>query len=76
MLGFEESAAIHEYFKNAGFIDAKGKVQDKLRTALKEGTLTLPDAHASHLPQIKEVLRKIAGRLDIKNADAARNRQS
>lgn len=69
MLGFEESTAIHEYLKNADFIDAKGKVQDKLRTALKDGTLTVPDAHAAHLPQIKEVLRKIAGRLDIKNAD-------
>ncbi|RSB40958.1 restriction endonuclease subunit R [Brevundimonas sp. 357] len=69
MLGFEESAAIHEYLKNADFIDAKGKVQDKLRTALKNRTLTVPDEHAAHLPQIEEVLRKIAGRLDIKNAD-------
>ena len=69
MLGFEESAAIHEYLKGADFIDAKGKVQDKLRMALKDGTLTVPDEHAAHLPQIKEVLRKIAGKLDIKNAD-------
>lgn len=69
MLGFDESAAIHEYLKNADFIDAKGKVQDKLRKALKEGTLTVPDQHAEHLAQIKEVLRKIAGKLDIKNAD-------
>lgn len=72
MLGFEESAAIHEYLKNADFIDAKGKVQDKLRTALKDGTFTLPDAHAAHLAQVKDVLRKIAGRLDIKNADERR----
>lgn len=69
MLGFEQSAAIHEYLKGADFIDAKGKVQDKLRTALKDGTFTLPDAHAAHLAQVKDVLRKIAGRLDIKNAD-------
>jgi len=69
MLGFEQSAAIYEYLKGADFIDAKGKVQDKLRTALKEGTLTVPDAHSAHLPQIREVLRKIAGKLDIKNAD-------
>lgn len=69
MLGVEASAAIYDYLKGEGFIDAKGKVQDKLRTALKEGKLTLPDAHAAHLPQVKEVLRKIAGRLDIKNAD-------
>lgn len=72
MLGFEESAAIHEYLKNADFIDAKGKVQDKLRTALKDGTFTLPDAHVAHLAQVKDVLRKIAGRLDIKNADERR----
>ena len=69
MLGFDHSTAIHDYLKSEGFIDAKGKVQDKLRTVLKEGSLTLPDEHAAHLPQVKEVLRKIAGRLDIKNAD-------
>ena len=69
MLGFEQSTAIHDYLKAEGFIDGKGKVQDKLRTALKDGSLTLPDEHAAHLPQVKEVLRKIAGRLDIKNAD-------
>jgi type III restriction enzyme len=69
MLGFEESASIHEYLKGADFIDAKGKVQDKLRTALKDGTLTVPDEYAAHLPQIKEMLRKLAGKLDIKNAD-------
>lgn len=69
MLGFDESAAIYDWLKGEGFIDSKGKVQDKLRMAIKEGTLTLPAAHAAHLPQVKEVLRKIAGRLDIKNAD-------
>lgn len=69
MLGFEESAAIYGWLQGEGFIDAKGKVQDKLRTAIKDGTLALPAAHAAHLPHVKEVLRKIAGRLDIKNAD-------
>lgn len=69
MLGFKESTAIHEYLKNSDFIDTKGKIQDKLRIALNEGTLTLPDEHAAHLPQIKEILHKISGKLDIKNAD-------
>lgn len=69
MLGFDESAAIYDWLRGEGFIDAKGKVQDKLRTAIKDGTLTLPAAHAAHLPQVKDVLRKIAGRLGIKNAD-------
>lgn len=72
MLGFEESAAIYDWLKGEGFIDNKGKVQDKLRTALKNGTLALPEKHAAHLPQVKEVLRKIAGRLEIKNADERR----
>lgn len=72
MLGFEDSAAIYDWLKDEGFIDSKGKVQDKLRTALKDGTLTLPEKHAAHLPQVKEVLRKIAGRLAIKNADERR----
>ncbi len=67
-LGFEESVAIYAYLKNAGFIDSSGKVQDKLRNALKDGTLTLPDTHAAYLEQVREVLRKIAGRLDIRNA--------
>lgn len=69
MLGFDESAAIYEWLKGQGFIDSKGKVQDKLRMAIKDGTLTLPEPHAAHLPQVREVLRKIAGRLEIKNAD-------
>lgn len=69
MLGFDGSAAIYDWLKGEGFIDSKGKVQDKLRMAIKEGSLTLPAAHAAHLPQVKDVLRKIAGRLEIKNAD-------
>jgi type III restriction enzyme len=69
MLGFEESTAIYDWLKGEDFIDSNGKVQDKLRTAIKNGTLTLPEAHAAHLPQVKELLRKIAGRLEIKNAD-------
>jgi len=68
-LGFEQSKALWETLKTAGFVDAKGKVQDALRTALKDGTLTLPEPFAAQLPQVKEILRKLAGRLEIKNAD-------
>lgn len=72
MLGLDESAAIYDWLKGEAFIDTKGKVQDTLRTAIKNGTLTLPEAYAAHLPQVREVLRKIAGRLEIKNADERR----
>ena len=68
-LGVEQSEAIWNYLKEAGFVDVKGKVQDHLRQALKDGTLQLPEPLQAHLPQVKEVLRKLAGRLDIKNAD-------
>src|SRR3546814_9048728 len=50
-----------DFLKAEQMIDARGKVQDKLRQALKEGTLTLPPEYAAHLPQVKEVLRKEIG---------------
>jgi type III restriction enzyme len=69
MLGFEESAAIFDHLKAEGFVDTKGKVQDTLRTALKDGTLALPVALAAHLGAVRDILKKVAGKLDIKNAD-------
>lgn len=68
-LGFDLSKTLWENLKAQGYIDARGKVQDSLKTALKDGTLTLPDQFAAQLPQVKEILRKLAGRLEIKNAD-------
>lgn len=69
VLGFEESNAIFEHLRSEGFVDAKGRVEDKLRAALKEGTFALPKALEAHLAPVRDVLRKVAGKLDIKNAD-------
>ncbi len=55
--------------KDKGYLDSKGKVQDSLRTALKEKTLELPEGFKDQAAGIQEVLRKLAGKLDIKNAD-------
>jgi type III restriction enzyme len=71
-LGVAQSEAIWAFLKEAGYVDAKGKVQDSLRQALKDGTLQLPEPFQSQLPQVKEILRKLAGKLDIKNADERR----
>ncbi|ELC0888602.1 DEAD/DEAH box helicase family protein [Pseudomonas aeruginosa] len=71
-LGIEQSKALWEHLKAAGHIDAKGKVQDSLKTALKNGTLELPPEFDAQKAQIAEVLRKVSGRLDIKNADERR----
>jgi type III restriction enzyme len=71
-LGVAQSEAIWGHLKDAGYVDAKGKVQDDLRQALKDNTLQLPEPFQPQLPQVKEVLRKLAGKLDIKNADERR----
>ena len=68
-LGFDQSKVLWEHLKTAGLVNAQGKVQDALRQQLKDGTLTLPEPFAAQLPQVKEILRKLAGRLEIKNAD-------
>jgi len=71
-LGVSQSEAIWSHLKDAGYVDAKGKVQDTLRKALKDGAVKLPDAFTAQLPQVNEILRKLAGKLDIKNADERR----
>jgi type III restriction enzyme len=71
-LGVEKSEAIWTHLKDAGHVDVKGKVQDTLRQALKDGTLQFPEQFQAQMPQIIEVLRKLAGKLDIKNADERR----
>jgi type III restriction enzyme len=68
-LGFDQSKVLWEHLRAAGLVNAKGKVQDALRQKLKDGTLTLPEPFAAQLAQVKEILRKLAGRLEIKNAD-------
>ena len=70
---------LHEHIvhlKAAGLVNAQGKVRDALRTALKDGTLTLPEPFAPQLAQVKKVLRKLAGRLEIKNTDERRQVKS
>lgn len=68
-LGVEKSEAIWTYLKEAGMLDARGKVQDALRTALKEKTFTLPEEFASQMADVSELLKKLAGGLTVKNAD-------
>jgi type III restriction enzyme len=68
-LGFEESQAVWQHLKDQGYVDTHGKVQDTLRKALKDGKVALPEKYADQQAQITEILRKLAGRLEIKNAD-------
>lgn len=68
-LGIEQSEQLWEHLRVTGYIDAKGKVQDSLKQALKDGTLALPDAFSAQRAQVLELLRKVSGRLEVRNAD-------
>lgn len=68
-IGVMDSQAIWDYLKASGYIDAKGKVQDKLKQSLKDGSFTVPDAFAEQKTQVAEILKKLAGKLEVKNAD-------
>ncbi|MDN5870198.1 MAG: DEAD/DEAH box helicase family protein [Nitrococcus sp.] len=71
-LGVEQSKALWDHLQEQGYIDAKGKVQDALRAALKAGEVNLPEAFVPQAGQITQILRKLAGRFEIKNADERR----
>jgi type III restriction enzyme len=68
-LGFEQSKVLWAHLKAQGYIDPKGKVQDSLKVALKNGTLVVPPEFEAQRAQIAEMLRKLSGKLEIKNAD-------
>jgi len=68
-LGLDASHSIWDHLKDKGYIDANGKVQDALRSDLKDGAVDLPDETANVSEQIIAFLRKVAGTLNIKNAD-------
>ena len=68
-LGYAASQEIWQHLHGADYIDAQGRIQDSLREALKDDSFTPPERFAAQRTEIAEVLRTLAGRLDIKNAD-------
>ena len=68
-LGFAESQAIYEHLRAEEYVDGKGRIQDSLREALKNDTLVVPEGFTAHQGAIVTILRKLAGRLDIKDAN-------
>ena len=78
-LGFEKSQILYNHLQANGHIDAKGQIQDSLREAIQDKTLALPAEFAGQRDDIVSVLRRLAGRLEIRNADerqAVRPRQA
>lgn len=71
-LGIEASEVLWSHLQAAGHIDSSGRVQDSLRAALKDDKLVVPDEFAPQHAEIVKVRRKLAGRLEIRNADERR----
>ncbi len=79
VLGFDKSQALHDHLRAEGHIDEIGRIQDSLRKAIGDDSLALPEEFEAHRASIVSVLRRLAGRLEIKNADdrqTARPRQA
>ncbi len=68
-LGVEKSEQLWNFLKEKDFVDHKGKIQNSLRRAIKEKKLELPEEFSKQAGEIEAILRKLAGKLDIKNAD-------
>ena len=67
--GFDSSEVLWYHLKVEGYIDNNGLIQDSLRKALKKETLVLPKEFERQRGEIAKVLNRLAGQLQIKNAD-------
>src|SRR5690606_32150481 len=66
-LGQEASEAIFKAFLDNGYIDEAGKVQDKLKMAIKDNKLIVPEEYDSLKPSITALARKMCTGLNIRN---------
>ena len=75
-LGHERSNAVFDHLQVRGYVDKTGRIQDTLRTAIRNDTLDLPGEFDVHHRSIVIELRKLSGRLDIRDADERRTVRS
>ena len=68
-LGVDKSQDLYDHLRAEGYIDAGGRIQDSLREAIRDSSLSLPEQFRVQRAGIESVLRKRAGHLDIENAD-------
>ncbi|MEA1884236.1 MAG: DEAD/DEAH box helicase family protein [Thermotogota bacterium] len=68
-LNQKKSEEILEHLKDNAYVDDSGKVTDKLKVDLKTGDVSLPYGLEDCKPQILKTLKRIAGDLNIKNAE-------
>ncbi|MDZ4171346.1 MAG: type III restriction endonuclease subunit R, partial [Methanobacteriaceae archaeon] len=71
-LGSQVSEEIFNHFKDKGYIDAKGKVKDELKIAIKNKTVEVPEKYGEFKEDIIAAARKLTKKLDIKNLNDKR----
>ena len=72
-LGFEASKELWEHLMAEGYINGNGRIQDSLRKGLKDDTFVVPKKFVTQRAEIAKVLHKLAGRLEIKDANERRS---
>ena len=70
ILGKTGAQQIVDWLKDAKLVDKQGKIADDLRRALRDKTLTPPPEFASIKDAIYAALKRVSGRIDIKDANA------
>ena len=69
VLGFDQSRILYDHLQTQGYIDGSGRIRDSLRQAIKADSLVVPQRFADQRAEIVAVLRKLAGRFKVRNAD-------
>lgn len=69
VLGKEKSATLFSYFKDEGFINTAGRATDRLKQAIADKEIEVPEEFREVAPQILEVAQSKVKSLDIKNAE-------
>ena len=67
--GATNSEVMYQYLQENDYIDSKGKIQNSLRTDIKNNSFRVPEEYEAIKADITAVITKIAGNLNIKNAD-------
>ena len=67
--GFDKSRILYDHLRAEDYIDATGRIQDSLRQAIKDDSFAVPYGFTAQRASIISILRKLAGCLEIRNAD-------
>ncbi|OHP56055.1 restriction endonuclease subunit R [Staphylococcus sp. HMSC061F10] len=68
ILGKEKSEQLFKYFKDEGFIGTSGRANDKLKQAIIDQSIEVPEEFADVIPQILNIAKSKVKSIDIKDA--------